>query len=236
MRVGMRGGLVPTTCQNDNDWGEFEDYTIEVVEPTVPIACDRPTSVVGTHNSGNEITVCWNPGDPGIHADKVQLQIRRKPNQPGCPSDNANRLADPANAPGNCVHVPFNVGNCDCVYQARARYRCTDGQFSNWKFDVSIPTSCGNVRVGNPNRFQSFSIYPNPAWEKLNLDYVPWDDGYIDIAIFDVFGRILIKEKHAVAKGDNLFIFDIESYSPGIYLIQIQEGDEKHVQKFTIGG
>ena len=151
-----------------------------------------------------------------------------------CQADNSNRLANPVGSPGNCVHIPFNTGNCDCFYQARARYRCTDGRFSDWKFDVNIPTSCGNVRIANRDNFESFFIFPNPASDRLNLDYVPWEKGSVDITFLDMFGRVLKIAKQSVFEGDNSFSFDLEDFNSGMYIIQIRDGEEKYLRKFIV--
>jgi hypothetical protein len=213
--------------------GDYE-YEGATFAPTAAPSCDRPNSVVGTHISGSDLSICWNPGNPGSHVDKVQVQIRRKPNQPGCAPNNANRLADPGDSPANCVLVPFNTSNCDCVYQSRVRYRCTDGNFSPWKFDNTIATSCADVRLANDPNFRPYEVYPNPTADKLFLDFVPWQDGYLQISIFDMLGNLMNSTRHFVHEGDNTISFDVGQYSAGMYVMQIMEGSEKHVKKFSV--
>jgi hypothetical protein len=227
---GLPGGLYIVTVSDSSGCIVVDSAIVE--EPA--IACDRPNSVVGTHISGSDLTVCWSPGNPGSNVDKVQVQMRRKPNQIGCAFNVGNRIVNPTNAPNNCVTMPFNIANCDCIYQARARYRCIDGNFSPWKFDNNVPTSCAALRLTEESKFEPFHIYPNPVSDILSIDYVPWENGMIKITLFDILGKKQINKELDVEEGDNQLKVDVSQLSPGTYLLEIIEGDTRHTTKIVV--
>jgi hypothetical protein len=232
----ISGLIADTYCVVVTDNGGCADSICAVVDEPISISCDRPNTLVGTHVSGNNLTVCWNPGDPGSHVDKVQIQIRRKPNQPpGCVFDVRNKLANPADAPNNCALVQFNIANCDCIYQSRARYRCIDGEFSPWKFDNIITPNCGLVRLAGDSEFEPFRIYPNPATDILHLDYVPWETGEIKVTLFNILGKKEIERRFEVQEGDNHFRIDVAKLATGTYLVEIREGEEVRKTKIIVG-
>jgi hypothetical protein len=230
----INGLVAGTYCVLVTEAGGCSDSACITINEPAPISCDRPNTVVGTHDSGSNLTICWTPGDPGSHVDKVQIQMRRKPNQPNCPFDNGNRLANPADAPNNCVNIPFDVSNCDCFYQARVRYRCVDGNFTPWKFDVSIPTNCGAVRLSDEAGFQPFRVYPNPVSNIINIDYVPWQNGKINVALFDILGKKKIDQEFEVIEGDNQLKIDVSQLTTGAYLVEIKEGMERYTAKIVV--
>ena len=76
------------------------------------------------------------------------------------------------------------------------------------------------------------SLFPNPSISTINLAYdIVLPDKY-EISIYDLFGKVIIKNIFLCQKGNNTVLFDISEYKPGMYLIGIQSGNGILFSKF----
>ena len=86
----------------------------------------------------------------------------------------------------------------------------------------------------NPEQKPTFIVYPNPASDVLNMQYVSRQNGKFRIAVYDADMRLLWNE---IIHKNQLFLIttvDITNYPPGIYFSQISSfgGKEKSLVKF----
>jgi hypothetical protein len=65
------------------------------------------------------------------------------------------------------------------------------------------------------------SIYPNPAYEMSNLDIKATEDMEIQLTVFSSTGQILLSQKTALKKGNNIITLDIANLTPGMYHVNI---------------
>jgi hypothetical protein len=65
------------------------------------------------------------------------------------------------------------------------------------------------------------SIFPNPAYEVSNLDIKAAEDMEIQLTVFSSTGQILMSQKTALKKGNNIITLDIANLSPGMYHVNI---------------
>ena len=65
-------------------------------------------------------------------------------------------------------------------------------------------------------------IYPNPADEKLNLEFQMKSDGIVNIALYNINGQLIENMLNSYcARGKNQFEYPIRSLNPGVYVIRI---------------
>jgi len=72
----------------------------------------------------------------------------------------------------------------------------------------------------DPDVFQNLNVYPNPIKEDFTAYFVANQAGPIEAAVFDVMGRLLMKEDLTVQEGVNEFHFHL-GLPNGVYLIRI---------------
>jgi len=86
--------------------------------------------------------------------------------------------------------------------------------YDGWTAEYeSIPLCINNHESGKPS-----VIYPNPATEKINIEYQ--DDTYpVFVKITDIHGRILTTRKYS-SQHDPLII-DVSGYQAGVYFIKL---------------
>jgi hypothetical protein len=116
------------------------------------------------------------------------------------------------------VEIPGQTGqfldvNQTGVYRAEM-YNARCNSFSS-NFPV---TSTGLISVGNENSIH-FYAYPNPADEKLNIQWEEVLDGEAVIEMFNTTGQ-LIQQLPASVGQQNISI-DLHDYDAGLYLIRI---------------
>ena len=77
----------------------------------------------------------------------------------------------------------------------------------------------------------AFSIYPNPASNKVIIANNRKISGAISTGIFNIQGQLLI---YAEFHNQDMFRLDVNSLSPGIYLVKIQTSAGVEVEKLVI--
>jgi hypothetical protein len=81
----------------------------------------------------------------------------------------------------------------------------------------------------------SFSIYPNPAVEQVNMSFNMEQSGNIDIQIFNINGqKIISKSYNNLQKGQNSLTLPISSLDTGIYQVQLMSDSYSTVKSLQI--
>ena len=80
----------------------------------------------------------------------------------------------------------------------------------------------------------SFSIYPNPTSDELNIKFAMKTSDKVEIIVFDNKGqRVLYREKNA-SQGINSEKFDVRNLNPGIYFMSIHTNNSISSSKFIV--
>lgn len=104
------------------------------------------------------------------------------------------------------------------------RLKQTDYDGSSWYSEV--------LAVKIESGFEDAQIYPNPVKEHGVLHFYSKDEREIDLKIFDVTGREVFSETILPSKGDNKFVFDINSFKSGMYFVHLNNEKDKKNLKF----
>ncbi len=90
--------------------------------------------------------------------------------------------------------------------------------------DANMPGKCYVIPgVFEKSAFEnSLSVYPNPNSGQLNIDFYLSSEKNIKMELFDLYGRILIKNNETQFRtGQNSVQLDLYNYSAGIYFIKV---------------
>jgi len=122
-------------------------------------------------------------------------------------------------------HV-FNItGNYD--------YRC-DPHFAlgmTGQIFVEGPATGYNSDVPETIAENRILIYPNPAKDYLTIELQPRDEKIQSIRILDLVGKELLSAD--APSGKSYQQFNISQFNPGLYLIQVEIGNENKIFKFV---
>lgn len=69
-------------------------------------------------------------------------------------------------------------------------------------------------------------VYPNPAVDKLHIEGIR---GTYSLRLFDLFGSMI----YSSTQNENFYI-DVSTFSNGVYLINLDNGNEKHVKRIVV--
>lgn len=99
---------------------------------------------------------------------------------------------------------------------------------SGWQtelYQVEFMGPCGlNPAAVNPVTagLRSFSVYPNPADQQVQLTATGFDDHAMSVIIYNVTGEIIMQQDVHASKGS--FTLNTAALSPGVYTVRIDSG------------
>ncbi|MBM3434663.1 MAG: T9SS type A sorting domain-containing protein [Bacteroidetes bacterium] len=90
------------------------------------------------------------------------------------------------------------------------------------------------LQVGLPENLSGNScdifLYPNPAEDVINLNFINFEPSKIEIEFMDITGRTV--ERKLLDYPPVQVHFDLRSYSPGIYMIRLNYNDDRILKRF----
>lgn len=108
----------------------------------------------------------------------------------------------------------------------------TDPQKGTWKYKVKFNDEnyvhdfyvCADTPIIEiPSSDIIQSIFPNPAFEKINVPMIVQDAGSYHMQIFNVAGQLVYKQKLILEEGKQMLHFSIQDLAKGIYLFQMTD-------------
>ena len=78
------------------------------------------------------------------------------------------------------------------------------------------------------------NLYPNPSNDLVNLEYVSTTDGALSMVVMDAMGRVVHMDNRAVSGGTNVLALPVDRMLPGIYFLQLTNGDQRETVRFTV--
>ena len=73
------------------------------------------------------------------------------------------------------------------------------------------------------------NIYPNPVNDHLNLQWENTTSGSYTFSVYNIGGQLITTEKSSLNSGANTQNINTSGWVPGIYLVQVQNGDARRV-------
>ena len=67
--------------------------------------------------------------------------------------------------------------------------------------------------------------YPNPAHDKLNVQFNRDQAGSYSLQLMDLTGRMMLNQANAAQQGNNLVELDLGNYAKGVYMLALTTGD-----------
>ena len=97
--------------------------------------------------------------------------------------------------------------------------RCVNDQAVSGRFEETNSTN------------NDVLIYPNPTNGLFNITITGAVEDEVYIKIVDLTGRVVLENIHVLNTGINSIFADLRSYTPGLYLIHINDGEGTRVYK-----
>jgi hypothetical protein len=100
---------------------------------------------------------------------------------------------------------------------------------------TSAPTNLSeNCRIAGNNSLQT-SVYPNPTFGKVTVEFQSEVDGQFNITVTDLSGRVIMNTDYKAVSGRNQTTIDLEGAGTGLYLLYLKDGSGiNSVTKVTV--
>jgi hypothetical protein len=79
-----------------------------------------------------------------------------------------------------------------------------------------------------------FSIYPNPAIDKLIYTFSSGVNGNVRVSIYEVSGKKLMESVSTYEKGSTVLSVDVSALSTGIYIFEMENSEQTQRKQFYI--
>jgi hypothetical protein len=130
----------------------------------------------------------------------------------------------------------FNANNNQITTTRTIQAWCK-GHNATWIDDFSNGGG-GNrpADLSTPSYENDFSIYPNPASDKVNIIIPPLGEEYIDILITDINGRSIQKEHYNLVADDynQVSVSFNKNITSGVYLVHLSASNYRITRKLII--
>ncbi len=84
------------------------------------------------------------------------------------------------------------------------------------------PPTTGYAPI-NPPKLSGMEVFPNPAFDQVNIRYIGNKSSYCTISLTDMTGQNVFKKQQHLVPGENYFQVDVAKIEKGIYLVRIDE-------------
>lgn len=92
-------------------------------------------------------------------------------------------------------------------------------------------TNVKAVKLSNQGRITR--IYPQPANDKLNIQYYSFNEGFGNITVTDIHGKVVLHQTRNLSRGTQSILINTNHFGSGIYMITITDKNyQKTSQKF----
>ena len=115
-------------------------------------------------------------------------------------------------------------------YEFRVTVKCVNAGENYTTEWVPFSTPC---RMGTSTA-NMLEVYPNPASDKIQLNYFTSEAGAVSINVVDVTGKVYITKTATAVNGNNTFTIGLDALESGVYFVQIKNGEKQVIDKFIV--
>ncbi|HEX2616750.1 MAG TPA: T9SS type A sorting domain-containing protein, partial [Flavobacteriales bacterium] len=124
------------------------------------------------------------------------------------------------------------------VYSPSGSYSTTDcytlrasTQSSSW-FQLQLETTLSHDHAVSSSPL--LGLYPNPAQDQLNVDYLADGDVQLNVEVLDLTGRVVLNTTRTVPTGRSSFALQLPDAGNGVYLLRLTDGTQQLQQRFLL--
>ena len=123
------------------------------------------------------------------------------------------------------------------TYRAKARTWCNlnGGPHKSIQWDgLVVWTQPSAVRLEGGHTINNLDIYPNPSRDVFNVSFISEDIQNLKIRLINLVGEVIYTEDVQQFVGEYTKKFDLETYTKGVYLLEIKTDDAVVNKKLII--
>ncbi len=92
----------------------------------------------------------------------------------------------------------------------------------------------GNVNVEKLNSSTDLLVFPNPAQDFLNLNFIGDENSLAEVTMMDLMGKVIEVKSINTVYGLNSVEMSTSHLENGIYILRLTQNDESFVRKFVV--
>jgi hypothetical protein len=131
--------------------------------------------------------------------------------------------------PSNGASILVQWGTTGGNITVKANNSCGNSGLRSLPCTISCRMSQANSSGG-----MNTEVYPNPVVEKATIKFTSKSAGDIRLSIVDLMGREIFSDTKACIKGINIVELDLNTVAKGVYLLNLENGDEKEVTRIAV--
>jgi photosystem II stability/assembly factor-like uncharacterized protein len=106
-------------------------------------------------------------------------------------------------------------------------------------FGISVPVNEQSVMMDQQNKLAGnfknhLLIYPNPAIDKVIIEYEASQAGELQLVISDQLGRSVFQSKQFLTNGVHTSKIEVTQFLPGIYYVQVIMNGKANIEKLVV--
>lgn len=99
---------------------------------------------------------------------------------------------------------------------------------------VTRETRRGVLKVGSDELLFNFTVYPNPATDKLNLEFDNASGQALKLTMMNSLGQSIYTNQIDADQTDGMIRMDVSEYAQGIYFIRLSDKDKSKIVRVLI--
>ncbi|MEL6253468.1 MAG: PKD domain-containing protein [Bacteroidota bacterium] len=99
---------------------------------------------------------------------------------------------------------------------------------------VTRETRRGVLKIGSDDLLFNFTVYPNPATDKLNLEFDNASGNALNLTIMNSLGQSIYTNQIDANQTDGMIRMDVSEYAQGIYFIRLSDKDNSKIVRVLI--
>jgi hypothetical protein len=92
----------------------------------------------------------------------------------------------------------------------------------------------GREGLMTPDEIPHLLLYPNPAKDKLNVEFNSDNNSIAKIVVYNIIGNKVMSSENSIEEGDNVIDLNTSKLTNGIYIFEIENNGEVIRRKFSI--
>jgi hypothetical protein len=95
-------------------------------------------------------------------------------------------------------------------------------------------TDAANINSTETIKNITFTVFPNPAKDIINVKFSSLEESHYSISVTNVQGKVVLSKDGNAAPGINTLALNLNNLLKGIYVIQVQVGEQKSITQKII--
>ncbi len=100
----------------------------------------------------------------------------------------------------------------------------------------SIVTAVAGIETLDLTKFEVEQNFPNPFSGISEIHYLSGSVSDVEFKVYNVLGAVVYADKYKAAKGSNTITLDAQTFTPGVYMYSLKNGDNTITKRMVVSG